>query len=261
MRIPTRQQTVRCSICHDASSGLLECTGCGTMVHAQCIVEHGSCPTPGCNERDPLQQGPPTTGTLPVIPTQPPHPLSMVQRTRQLISRDPRRVRMRQDTPTKSQTKPSKEFDEVERIQCELLGHRWSKENYQCEWCGIRQEDYATDKFRVGSKYDQKVANLEEALRRRKAELDDLRKDDKRNAIDALTCGHRFNGNVCELCGIKSSDYHRGEYKAVISGNYDPRQKADPEGTLISLIMLWMTAGLFIWVIYSIVGNLMEKLN
>lgn len=47
-------QNYRCAVCHDASSGLLICQGCQTHLHAQCLVDVGSCPTLGCEERDPI---------------------------------------------------------------------------------------------------------------------------------------------------------------------------------------------------------------
>lgn len=43
-----------CAVCHDGPDGLVICRGCGTMLHAQCLVSLPGCPTLGCVERDPL---------------------------------------------------------------------------------------------------------------------------------------------------------------------------------------------------------------
>lgn len=43
-----------CAVCRDGPDGLVVCRGCGTMLHAQCLVSLPGCPTLGCGERDPL---------------------------------------------------------------------------------------------------------------------------------------------------------------------------------------------------------------
>lgn len=57
---PRQTKDHRCAICHDVSGGLVICQGCGTYVHAQCLLYNASCPTPGCDECDPLVAPPPS---------------------------------------------------------------------------------------------------------------------------------------------------------------------------------------------------------
>ena len=58
------REAERCVVCHDASSGLVACRGCGALLHAQCLVDVRGCPTLGCGEKDPLQYVPAHTGVL-----------------------------------------------------------------------------------------------------------------------------------------------------------------------------------------------------
>jgi len=60
LRPSERREDERCALCHDGPTGLVICRGCGALTHAQCLLHHGSCPTPGCDERDPMQEPPPS---------------------------------------------------------------------------------------------------------------------------------------------------------------------------------------------------------
>jgi hypothetical protein len=44
----------QCAVCRDGPSGLVICRGCGTLLHAACLIDVGGCPTIGCDELDPL---------------------------------------------------------------------------------------------------------------------------------------------------------------------------------------------------------------
>ena len=50
------QQEERCAVCRDGPEGLVVCRGCGTFLHASCLIDVRGCPTIGCNEKDPLQE-------------------------------------------------------------------------------------------------------------------------------------------------------------------------------------------------------------
>lgn len=60
LRPSGRRKDERCVLCHDGPDGLVICRGCGALTHAQCLLGAGSCPTPGCDERDPLAEPPPS---------------------------------------------------------------------------------------------------------------------------------------------------------------------------------------------------------
>lgn len=44
--------TLRCAYCHDAAHGdVVRCSGCGTVLHPDCLREVWPCPTLGCAPR------------------------------------------------------------------------------------------------------------------------------------------------------------------------------------------------------------------
>lgn len=55
IRARQRNDAEQCAVCRDGPEGLLICRGCGTMLHATCLIDVRGCPTIGCNERDPLE--------------------------------------------------------------------------------------------------------------------------------------------------------------------------------------------------------------
>jgi hypothetical protein len=58
IRAKPKNKDERCAVCRDASSGLVMCRGCSTLIHAACLIEVRGCPTIGCDEADPLQREP-----------------------------------------------------------------------------------------------------------------------------------------------------------------------------------------------------------
>lgn len=57
MKLRERQsESPRCGVCRDGPEGLVSCYECKTLIHASCMIDMGSCPTLGCNARDPLQE-------------------------------------------------------------------------------------------------------------------------------------------------------------------------------------------------------------
>jgi hypothetical protein len=58
IRAKPKNKDERCAVCRDASSGLVMCRGCSTLLHAACLVSVNGCPTIGCDEADPLQREP-----------------------------------------------------------------------------------------------------------------------------------------------------------------------------------------------------------